>query len=127
VRRQPAHLHRHRRLRHGIVDTGEVCDDGYTNIAAMEECDSSGVDTAMCIGNQCQLSMCGDSYINIAAGEDCESQFGGWRGMREQLPLQRFAAMYGGANAYDGLRGGSQARRCGDHSPGSTIRESLQE
>ena len=48
------------------------CGDGYTNTAAGERCDSSGADTAQCVGSTCQLSICGDGYVNAAAGEVCD-------------------------------------------------------
>jgi hypothetical protein len=50
------------------------CNDGYTNVAAGETCDSAGTDTAQCVGQTCKISICGDSYVNAAAGEDCETK-----------------------------------------------------
>jgi cysteine-rich repeat protein len=77
-----------------IMDTGEICDDGnnasgdgcsgdckstemcgngIVDTAKGEQCDSSGVDTATCVGSTCKLSSCGDGHKNTAAGEQCDS------------------------------------------------------
>lgn len=46
-------------------------------MAAEEDCDSGGVNTALCNGMQCTLPACGDGVHNLAAGEDCESAMDG--------------------------------------------------
>jgi large repetitive protein len=74
----------------GIVEEGEVCDDGNTSnndaclntcVAAscgdgyvwtgVEDCDEGGVDTFACNAD-CTLAMCGDGYHNPASGEACD-------------------------------------------------------
>jgi hypothetical protein len=57
----------------GATCTASVCGDGYMNVAAGEQCDSSGVDSETCVGATCLVSACGDGYVNAAAGEDCEA------------------------------------------------------
>jgi hypothetical protein len=40
--------------------------------AQCEQCDSSGVDSATCVGATCRTSICGDNHTNTAAGEQCD-------------------------------------------------------
>jgi hypothetical protein len=47
------------------------CGDGAVD-AAYEDCDSSGVATAMCNAD-CSKAMCGDAIPNSAAGEQCDT------------------------------------------------------
>jgi cysteine-rich repeat protein len=76
----------------GVIDVGEQCDtlgessgcnadctfakcgDGKPNTTAMEECDTSGVDTASCNGRTCTTSRCGDGVYNPIAGEECDTK-----------------------------------------------------
>jgi cysteine-rich repeat protein len=74
----------------GILDPGEVCDDGNREsgdgcradclkieecgdgiVDYGQECDEGGVDTATCNAD-CTLSACGDGYVNAAAGQECD-------------------------------------------------------
>ena len=48
------------------------CGDGFLDVAAGEQCDSSGSDTDTCNGANCQAPRCGDGYVNVAAAEQCE-------------------------------------------------------
>jgi hypothetical protein len=56
------------------------CGDGVLDSTApvqgcaptVEECDSTGMDTATCDGADCTLPACGDGYANPAAGEECD-------------------------------------------------------
>ena len=47
-----------------------ACGDG--NVDTGEDCDSSGVDTATCVGSTCKTSVCGDGHVNSAASETCD-------------------------------------------------------
>jgi cysteine-rich repeat protein len=74
----------------GILDPGEVCDDGNQvsgdgcradclKIEACgdgivdygQACDEGGVDTPTCNAD-CTLPVCGDGYVNAAAGQECD-------------------------------------------------------
>lgn len=46
--------------------------DGWVNLAAGEECDNGGDNTADC-DVDCTFSDCGDGYVNEAAGEECDA------------------------------------------------------
>jgi hypothetical protein len=74
----------------GTLDAGELCDgadtptcngktcaagicgDGYPNMMAGEQCDSSGVDSPTCDGATCTMPACGDGHANLEAGELCD-------------------------------------------------------
>ncbi len=46
-----------------------LCGDAVTN--GVEECDSAGVDSALC-DHDCSLQVCGDGYTNEEASETCD-------------------------------------------------------
>jgi MYXO-CTERM domain-containing protein len=50
---------------------GDACDCGDTIVAAIEECDDGGVDTANCDAD-CTFVVCSDGVTNMAAMEACD-------------------------------------------------------
>lgn len=50
--------------------SSESCGNGILD--PLEECETEGVDTAICNGPLCTFPVCGDGYVNVAAGEVCD-------------------------------------------------------
>lgn len=53
--------------------TAAACGDGVVQGQTGEQCDSGGVDSSICDGATCKVSICGNGHVNAAAGEQCDT------------------------------------------------------